>query len=373
MTEVVDMPEVGEVASILRNAQEPTDHSDIEGPLSMHFFNSGRDATSDNCYPSSAAPERLSDRTLARRNPTNHALFRIRAAVVGAFRRTLESQDFIEIHTPKLQASADTGAGVLNICNFGGKPSLTHGPHVAREMAIVAGFQRVYEIGPVFHAEGSSPSQHLAEYVGLDIEMAISNTYNELIQVVDGFLKATFTAVQSMGELQTLRQRWPSHDLVWPNKTIIIPYEEGLGMLWEDGLHVERMDLSAQDEKRLGELVRERYDSDYYILDRLPATARSFCIQKIAQNPAWTNSFDVFIRGQRICTGGQRIHDPQELRASMRDAGIAEDEIEEYLIGFDLGVPPHGGACLGLERLVAALLRLEDRHWFGLPGGLVPC
>jgi len=144
-------------------------------------------------------------------------------------------------------------------------------------------------------------------------------------------------------------------------------------MLWEDGLHVERMDLSAQDEKRLGELVRERYDSDYYILDRLPATARSFCIQKIAQNPAWTNSFDVIIRGQRICTGGQRIHDPQELRASMRDAGIAEDEIEEYLIGFDLGVPPHGGACLGLERLVAALLRLEDRHWFGLPGGLVPC
>lgn len=106
---------------------------------------SDRDQPRDNCSLSNAT-ERFSDSTLGLRHPANHFLVCIRAMVVRAFRRTLESQFFIEIHTPKFQVSAATGAGVFNIRNFGGRPSLTQSPHRAREMAIAADFQRVYEV-----------------------------------------------------------------------------------------------------------------------------------------------------------------------------------------------------------------------------------
>lgn len=196
--------------------------------------------------------------------------------------------------------------------------------------------------------------------------MALSYSYNELIQVVDQLLKGIFATVQSMRGLQSLRQRQPSVDLVWTDKLPIVHFGNALQMLRKDGFDAEDKDLSSQEEKRLGELVKERYKSDCYVLDRLPANAQPFYVQECVEDPKWTNSFDVFVRGQRIGSGGQRIHNPQELRMSMRNTGMSEDDVEEYLIGFDLGIPPHGGASLDLDRLVAALLQLED-HCYLLP------
>lgn len=189
--------------------------------------------------------------------------------------------------------------------------------------------------------------------------MSLKESYRELIQTMDKVLKAIFAAVQSMPELENVRERWPSKDLVWLDETPVIPFSEGIQMLRDDGREVEEEDLSTRDEIRLGELVKERYQTDYYILDKFPANARPFYTHK-AEDPKWTNSFDIFLRGQEICTGGQRIHDAKELRASMAESGISEQGMEEYLAAFDLGPPPHGGAGLGLERIVMLLLELED-------------
>jgi aspartyl-tRNA synthetase len=123
-------------------------------------------------------------------------------------------------------------------------------------------------------------------------------------------------------------------------------------MLREDGRDVEEEDLSTPDEIRLGQLVKEKYGTDYYILDKFPANARPFYTHRDPEDRNWTRSFDIFIRGQEICSGGQRIHDPDELRTNMLAAGISEDGMEDYLAGFDLGAPPHAGAGLGLERIV---------------------
>lgn len=195
--------------------------------------------------------------------------------------------------------------------------------------------------------------------------MTLPHTYRDLIRVVDSVLKSIFAAVYDMTEVEVVKQRWPSERMIWLEETPVIPFSEGLQMLRDDGREVAVEDLGTRDEIRLGELVKEKYKTDYYILDKFPANARPFYTHK-DKDPTWTNSFDIFVRGQEICTGGQRIHKAKELRKSMADAGVDEYGMEEYLSAFDHGAPPHGGAGLGLERIVAWMLELGDVRYASL-------
>ncbi|OLN96193.1 Aspartate-tRNA ligase, cytoplasmic 1 [Colletotrichum chlorophyti] len=336
-------------------------YHDVEVDIySIHLLNPAQAPPFSNYQPPDSMNFRLNNRVLDLRHPSNQALFRIRAMITRKFRETLDNNGFIEIQTPKLQpAATESGAEVFKLNYFGRRAFLAQSPQLAKQMAVSADFGKVYEIGPVFRAENSNTHRHLTEYTGLDIEMKIHKHYHELIKVLDQVLKNIFAAVQSMPELQIVRERFPSEDLVWLDETPIIPFPEALQMLRDDGRDVAEEDLSTPDEIRLGELVKKKYGTDYYILDKFPANARPFYTHK-AEDPFWTNSFDIFVRGQEICTGGQRINDPKELRKNMADKGISEDDMAEYLEAFDLGAPPHGGAGLGLDRVVFLLLNLGD-------------
>jgi aspartyl-tRNA synthetase len=169
-----------------------------------------------------------------------------------------------------------------------------------------------------------------------------------------------------MPEVEVLQKRWPSKEFKWLEDTLILNFTEGIQMLRNDGHDVEMEDLSTLDEMRLGQLVREKYGTDYYILDRFPASARPFYTHKDPENPELTRLFDIFIRGHEICSGGQRIHDANELHSTMAAVGMGEDGIEAYLLAFELGVPPHAGAGLGLERIVAWMLELSDIRYASL-------
>ncbi|KAL9562871.1 hypothetical protein ACKAV7_013057 [Fusarium commune] len=137
-------------------------------------------------------------------------------------------------------------------------------------------------------------------------------------------------------------------------------------MLREDGRDVEEEDLSTPDEIRLGQLVREKYGTDYYVLDKFPAGARPFSTAKDPDDPKYTRSFDIFIRGQEICSSGQRIYNVEELRTNMAASGMSEDGMDDYLMAFELGAPPHAGPSLGLERIVAWMLELGDVRYASL-------
>ncbi|KAJ4421170.1 aspartate--tRNA ligase dps1 [Gnomoniopsis sp. IMI 355080] len=327
---------------------------------SVHLVNPAHDVDFDNYLPPETTQQRLSNRILDLRHPSNQAVFRIRSMITRVFREVLDKQGFIEIQTPKLQpAATESGAEVFKVNYFGRQAFLAQSPQLAKQMTISADFGKVYEIGPVFRAENSNTKRHLAEYTGLDIEMAIQKDYYEVIRVLDAFLKEVFRTLHQMPELQVVRERWPSKDLLWLDETLILPFWEGIRMLRDDGIDCEMEDLSTRNEIRLGELVREKYQTDYYILDKFPVDARPFYTHKDAKDPNFTNSFDIFIRGQEICSGGQRIHNATELRENLRKAGIV-DGMDAYLNAFDLGAPPHGGAGLGLERILAWTLELVD-------------
>ena len=313
---------------------------------------------------------RLSNRLLDLRTATSQSIFRLQSATCNLFRGALDDQGFIEIHTPKLQGAAtESGASVFQVNYFGRPAFLAQSPQLAKQMAIAADFGRVYEIGAVFRAENSNTHRHLTEYTGLDIEMAIEEHYHEMLETLDAVIKNILGGIygKHRREVDLVKDQFPSQDVVWLDETPIIPFKEGIQILNDSGWRDDEgkplpldEDLSTRDEIRLGELIKEKYGTDYYVLDKFPRDARPFYTMPDPDDDKYTNSFDMFIRGQEIVSGGQRIHDPHMLEENMRRAGINPDDMEEYLEGFRWGAPPHAGAGVGLERLLMLLLQVGN-------------
>jgi nondiscriminating aspartyl-tRNA synthetase len=313
---------------------------------------------------------RLNNRILDLRTPTSQSIFRLQSALCNIFRSSLDEQGFIEIHTPKLQGSAtESGASVFQVNYFGRDAFLAQSPQLAKQMAIASDFERVYEIGAVFRAENSNTHRHLTEYTGLDLEMQIEEHYHEMLEVLDAVIKNMLKGIYGRyrREVEIVKHQFPSEDVVWLEETPIIRFADGIKMLNESGWRDEEgnelpedEDLHTRDEIRLGELVKEKYGTDYYILDKFPVGARPFYTMPDPEDPRFTNSFDIFIRGQEIVSGGQRIHDPGMLEENMRRSNINPEMMGDYMEGFRWGAPPHAGAGVGLERLLMLLLKLGN-------------
>ncbi|KAJ9111491.1 hypothetical protein QFC22_006518 [Naganishia vaughanmartiniae] len=315
----------------------------------------------------------LNNRVFDLRSPVNQAIFRIRASVCHLFRDYLEQHRFTEIQTAKLQGSAtEGGASVFRVEYFGRPAYLAQSPQLAKQMAVIADMGRVYEIGSIFRAENSNTMRHLTEFYGMDLEMPINADYHECMRIIDGVLKHIFKGIQQRNrrEIQVVKTRFPHEDLVIPDETVILRYTEGVRLLREsgyrkeDGSEVEDdEDFDTPTEKYLGKLVKEKYNTDYYILDKFPTEVRPFYTMPDPEDKKWSNSFDIFVRGQEILSGGQRIHDSKMLEAKMRASGVEPSVFGEYTQAFKYGAPPHAGGGIGLERLVMLILQLGNiRH-----------
>lgn len=313
---------------------------------------------------------RLVNRLLDLRTATSQSIFRLQSATCNLFRGALDEREFIEIHTPKLQGSAtESGSNVFQVNYFGRPAFLAQSPQLAKQMAIAADFGRVYEIGAVFRAENSNTHRHLTEYTGLDLEMVIEEHYHEMLEVIDAVIKNILNGIYTKyrREIEHVKHQFPSEDVVWLEETPIIRFSDGIQMLNDSGWRNDDgnllpldEDLSTRDEVRLGQLVKEKYETDYYILDKFPRSARPFYTMPDPDDDNFTNSFDMFIRGQEIVSGGQRIHDLHMLEENMRRVGIKPDEMEEYMESFRWGAPPHAGAGVGLERLLMLILQVGN-------------
>ncbi|KAH7124153.1 hypothetical protein B0J11DRAFT_331910 [Dendryphion nanum] len=316
---------------------------------------------------------RLSNRVIDLRTTTSQGIFRIQSGICQFFRSHLNSEGFIEIHTPKLQGGAtESGASVFKVEYFGRGAFLAQSPQLAKQMCISADMGRVYEIGAVFRAENSNTYRHLTEYTGLDLEMAIDEHYHEVLRTLDRTFKAIFKGIYEnfKPEIELVRRQFPHEDLVWLDETPIIPFAEGIRMLndsgWrdEDGKPLdENEDMGTRDEVQLGRVIKEKLGTDYYVLDKFPVNARPFYAMPDPTNPNVTNSFDIFLRGQEILSGGQRIHDASMLLDKMAKLKVDPMSMEDYIQGFQWGAPPHGGGGIGLERILMLLLNLGNiRH-----------
>lgn len=351
------------------------DHPELEGSFSEP--GSPRTARSseheaDNVHhglPVVTQRTRLHNRLIDLRTPTTQTIFRVQSRVCSLFRGYLEEHDFLEIHTPKLQGGAsESGSSVFQLGYFGRKAFLAQSPQLYKQMCITSDYGRVYEIGPVFRAENSNTPRHLTEYTGLDLEMEV-NHYHDAMYLIDDMLKHIFASLERRcgAEIAYIREQFPSSEFKWLDQTLVLPFGDGVQLLRESGFREEDgsepdpyEDLSTPAEQRLGALVKEKYGTDYYILDKFPVSARPFYALSDEHDNRRTNSFDIFVRGQEICTGGQRIHNYDLLSMRINELGIDRNGLEEYLEAFRLGAPPHAGCGIGLERFVMLYLNLDD-------------
>ncbi|KAI1482328.1 aspartyl-tRNA synthetase [Daldinia eschscholtzii] len=345
----------------------------VENPIPIDVYNMEQVEEDENTHEKQLAASnrvRVANRLVYLRTPVMQSVLRIRSGICSLFRASLEAQGFIEIQTPKLQpAATESGAEVFRVNYFGRTAFLAQSPQLAKQTAISADLGRVFEIGPVFRAEDSNTHRHLTEYTGLDLEMMIQKDYHEAMDVIDEMLKSIFKGIYSRyrKEIDNIKTRFPHEDLVWLDQTPRLTFKEGVQLLnssgWtdDDGKPAsENEDLGTRAEIRLGQLVKEKYGTDYFILDKFPASARPFYTHLDPNDETVTNSFDIFLRGQEITTGGQRINNPRALAERMKKAGVDPEGMEEYMQAFEWGAPPHAGCGIGLERVIFLLLNLGD-------------
>jgi len=288
------------------------------------------------------------------------------------FRECLMKKGFVEIHTPKLISGAsEGGADVFTLDYFGQPACLSMSPQLHKQItAASSGFERVFETGPVFRAENSNTRRHLCEFTGFDLEMVIHEHYDEVLEVFSDLFIHIFDGLNERcsAEIERVREQHPFEDLEYLRPTLKLTYAEGCALLREAGVEQDDYDdLSTENEKKLGDIVKEKYKTDFFFMDKYPLSVRPFYTMPCPENPKLSNSYDFFIRGQEILSGAQRIHDPDLIEERAKAWGIDLNDIQAYLSSFRHGSQPHGGGGIGLERVVMLFLGLPNIRksaWF---------
>ena len=307
---------------------------------------------------------RLDNRVFDLRVPTTQAIFKLQSGVAHLFREYLDSKNFIEIHSPKLIGGAsEGGSNVFKFKYFNQDACLAQSPQLYKQMCIISDFKRVYEIGPVFRAENSFTSRHLCEFTGLDIEMEIKEHFFEVLDILGELFYFIFNGLNQRyaKELEIVNNQYPFEPLILTPEVLKLPWVEGIKLLTENGYKQDiNEDLDTDNEKALGRLVHEKYKTDFYILYGYPKSARPFYTMPDPKDDNFTNSFDAFIRGEEVLSGAQRIHDYDLLLQKVKEKEINPETLSDYLNAFKLGAPAHGGAGIGLERVVKLFIGLGN-------------
>jgi len=287
----------------------------------------------------------------------------IEAEMIGYLR----GKGFIGIHTPKLMgAPSESGSEVFEVKYFSEKAYLAQSPQFYKQIAIMAGLGKIYEVGPVFRAEPSFSSRHATEFVSFDVELEGVTCEHDLIDLECAMItQALQKVVAALGP--ELALHYPRASV--PSACMTLEFAEAQAML---GLTGDES-LSAEEERRLGAMLQEQ-GHDLVALTRVPWKQRPFYHMREGEH--LTRSFELLYRGVEITTGAVREHRHAILLSQLAEKGLTGKGMEFYLDSFKLGAPPHGGFGLGLVRLVALFLGLpgikEASFIHRGPGRLVP-
>jgi len=291
---------------------------------------------------------RLDARVLDLRRDENQAIFRIRHRVLEAIRSFLSKQGFIEIHTPKIIASAtEGGAALFPIAYFEREAFLAQSPQLYKEQLTID-FEKVYEIGPVFRAEKSHTRRHLTEYISIDIEMAFA-TAEDVMRVAEELMHHVCKVVNASckRELEILKHNVKVPSLPFKRLT----YDEVINELKNEGIEISwGEDIPTAAYRTLG-----RIHPYFYFITDWPTRLKPFYIKPRNDDPELSEGFDLMWNWVEIASGGTRVHDKGLLIKRLKEQGLHPESFKYHLKTFDYGMPPHAGWAIGLERLIMML------------------
>jgi len=326
----------------------------------------------------SSIDKRMDWRFLDLRHPRNNLIFRIETTLEHAMRSYWINHGFIELHTPKLMASAsESNAELFELDYFETKAYLAQSPQFFKQMAQSAGFGKIFEIGPVFRADPSFTSRHATEFISVDTEISWIDSHEDVMRMQEELLVAAISAVKEKhgDEIKELFDV----DVVVPTIPFPrIPLAEAKRIVAERGYEVPRADddMDPEGERQIAAYVAETFDHEFVFLTEYASSIRPFYHMRREGDSTITNSYDLIWRGTEITTGAQREHRVEILEAQAREKGLDPEELSFYLDFFRYGVPPHGGFGMGLQRVMMLLLHQpnlrEVTYLFRGPNRLAP-
>ena len=306
--------------------------------------------------------KRLDWRFIDFRRPELNLMMQVQTTIEQAWREHWLANDFVEIHSPKLMASpSESHAELFKLEYFEGHAYLAQSPQFYKQMAMSAGLNRVFEIGPVFRADPSFTSRHATEFVSIDMEMSWIDSHEDVMSFQEELMVKAITAVKEkhgerIKELYDLDIDVPSTP--FPR----IPLAEAHEIIEKRGYKVPRTDgdLDPEGERQISQYAKEELGHEFAFLTDYPKHIRPFYHMRHEDNESLTKSYDLIWKGTEITTGAQREHRIDVLEAQAKDKGLDPEGLAFYLDFFRYGVPPHGGFGMGLTRVVMLMLELPN-------------
>ena len=297
---------------------------------------------------------------LTLRTARSRAIFRVQAHIIQAFRNFLSKEGFTEIQVPKIAGGdAEGGAAAFPIEYFGHTAFLATSPQLYKQI-MVGVFEKVFATGNIYRAEKHSTTRHINEYTSLDLEMGFIKDHMDIIELETRFLHflLKYLGESRAEDFKLLIAELPALPATIPTMKLreaqeIIKKETG-----EDCTNAP--DLEPQHERWLCEYAHKKFASDFIFITHYPVKKRPFYTYEDENDLGYTKSFDLLFRGLEITTGGQRINDHDKLVANIKAWALDPEKFSYYLQSFKYGMPPEGGLAIGLERITAKLLGLEN-------------
>ena len=311
----------------------------------------------------SSIDQRIDYRWVDLRTEKNQMLFKVQTVLVAAMREYLLQKNFMEIHTPKLiGAASESGADVFEVKYFDRNAYLAQSPQFYKQMAMASGFERIFEVGPVFRAEKSFTSKHTTEFSGFDLEFSFIESFHDVMQLEAELLtyalgkvkEAYGKQIEEMFGIELVVPTMP-----FPVMKLADLYEE---LEKEFGYKVpeeEKGDLTTEAEHLSYDLVKKKYGHEFLFVTDFSAEKRAFYHMRDEQGIP--QGYDLIWRGVEITTGAQREHRYDVLCQQAKEKGLDED-VKFYTEFFKYGCPPHGGFGLGIDRLTMLLLGMTIKE-----------
>jgi nondiscriminating aspartyl-tRNA synthetase len=323
--------------------------------------------------------QRLDWRFLDHRRPEMNLVFRVQTTLERAWRQYWYENDFIELHTPKLMGSpSESNAELFEMEYFElGKAYLAQSPQFYKQMAMMSGLGRIFEIGPAFRADPSFTSRHATEFTSIDMEVSHISSHEDIMSIQEQLLARGLQAVKD-AHGEDIKALFDVDIVVptvpFPRVSITDAYQ----IIAERGHVIERGgDLDPEGERQIAAHVAEKFGHEFVFVTDYPISVRPFYHMRHEEDPKLTKSYDLIWRGTEITTGAQREHRIEKLVAQAKEKGLHPEGLKEtYLDFFEYGAPTHGGFGMGLARVLMLLLHQpnirEVTYLFRGPTRLIP-
>ena len=324
----------------------------------------------------SSIDQRIDYRWIDLRTDENQLMFKVQTVMVNAMRKFLLDRSFIEIHTPKLiGAASESGADVFAVDYFDRKAFLAQSPQFYKQMAMAAGFERIFETGPVFRAEKSYTNRHTTEFTGFDLEFSYINSVKDVMKLEEELLTDMLRAVkEAYGE--EIKELFGKEVIVPTMPFPVIDLQELYAALEKEYGYVapeeEKGDLTTEAEQLSFRYAQEKFGHEFLFVTGYSVDKRPF--YHMRDEHGMPQGYDLIWRGVEITTGAQREHRYDILKKQAQEKGLDQD-VQFYLEFFKYGCPPHGGFGLGVDRMTMLLLDVsikEAMFLFRGPNRLTP-